>query len=88
MVESQTCAMGRVRICVQLGLSVFDPTDCNLPGSSVHGVSQARYCSRLPFSPPGDLPTPGVEPEFPSAPALQADSLPPSHRGKPLVGRA
>ena len=31
--------------------------DCNLPGSSVHGISQARIqWNVLPFPPPGDLP--------------------------------
>ena len=50
-----------------------DPTDCSLPGSSVHGVLQARLLEWvLPFSPPGDLPDPGIEP---GSPALQADSL-------------
>ena len=32
---------------------------------------------------PGDLPDPGIEPETPAAPALQADSLPLSHQGSP-----
>ena len=36
-----------------------DPMDCSLPGSSIHGILQARI---LPFPPPGDLPTPGMEP--------------------------
>ena len=31
-----------------------------------------EYWSGLPFSPPGDLPDPGIEPE---SPALQAGSL-------------
>ena len=30
--------------------------DCSLPGSSVHGILQAKYWSGLPFPPPGDLP--------------------------------
>ena len=29
------------------------------------GFSRLEYWSGLPFSPPGDLPDPGVEPEFP-----------------------
>ena len=37
-----------------------------------------EYWSGLPCSPPGDLPDPGMEPV---SPALQADSLPLSHRG-------
>ena len=31
----------------------------------------------------GDLPDPGIEPEYPVSSALQVDSLPLSHRGRP-----
>ena len=37
------------------------------------GLSRQEYWSGLPFSSPGDLPDPGVEPR---SSALQADSLP------------
>ena len=37
----------------------------------------------LPFPPPRDLPNPGIKPEFPATPALQADSLPLHHLGSP-----
>ena len=37
------------------------PTDCSLPGSSVHGFSRPRYWRGLPCPPPGDLPEPGTE---------------------------
>jgi len=30
----------------------------------------------LPCHPPGDLPDPGIKPEYPMASALQVDSLP------------
>ena len=43
--------------------------------------SRQEYWSGLPFPSLGDLPKPGVEPEFP---ALQADSLPSEPPGKPL----
>jgi len=43
--------------------------DCNLPGSLVHGISQARILEWLPFPSPGNLPDPG-------SPVLQADYLP------------
>ena len=39
------------------------------------GFSRQEYWSRLPFPPSGDLPHPGLEPESPVSPALQADSL-------------
>ena len=38
------------------------PMDCNLPGSSVHGILQARILSGLPCPSPGDLPDLGMEP--------------------------
>ena len=59
-------------------LTLCDPTGCSMPGSSVHGISQARKWSGLPFLPPGDLPDPGTECV---SPALQVDSLPLSHWG-------
>ena len=38
------------------------PTDCySPPGSSVHGIFQARRLEWLPFPPPGDLPDPGIK---------------------------
>ena len=41
-----------------------------------------EYWNALPFSFPGDLPNPGIEPR---SPALQADSLPAEPRGKPCI---
>ena len=49
------------------------------------GFSSQEYWSRLPFPPTEDLPNPGIEPASPAAPALQADSLPLSHRASPLL---
>ena len=40
------------------------------------GFFRQDYWSGLPFSPPGDLPGPGIEPAFPESPALQVYSLP------------
>ena len=45
------------------------------------GFSRKEYWSGLPFSPPGNLPDSGIKPASPVTPALQADSLPLSHRG-------
>ena len=45
----------------KLCLAICDPVDCSTPGSSVHGISQAEYWSRLPFPSPGDLSNPGTE---------------------------
>ena len=49
-----------------------DPMDCSPPGSSVHGISQARILEWLTFPSPGDLPDPRIKP---GSPALQADYL-------------
>ena len=53
-------------------LTLCDYMDCSPPGSSVHGIFQARTLERVatPFS--GDPPVPRIEP---GSPALQADSL-------------
>jgi len=47
------------------------------------GFTRQEYWSGLSCPPPGDLPDPGIEPEDPAVPALQADSLPLSHKGSP-----
>ena len=48
--------------------------DCSPPGSSVHGILQARILEwAATFPSPGDLFNPGTEPV---SPALEADSLP------------
>jgi len=41
--------------------------DCSPPGSSVHGVLQARTVEAC--SPPGDLSDPGIELASPASPA-------------------
>ena len=40
--------------------------DCNLPVSSVRGISQQEYWSGFSLPSPGDLPYPGIEPESPA----------------------
>ena len=66
--------------------------DCSPPGSSVHGIFQARVLewdakdwSGLLFPTPGDLPHPGTEPMSLDSPALQADFLTTVPPGKPQV---
>ena len=46
------------------------------------GFSRQEYWSGWPCPTPWDLPDPGIEPESPAAPALQADSLLMNHGGK------
>ena len=52
--------------------TLCDPKDCRPPGSSVHGILQARILEwvAIPFSDPG-------------SPALQVDSYCQSHQGSP-----
>ena len=50
----------------QLCPVLCDPMDCSLPGSSVHGIFQARILEWVPFPSPGDLPDPGIEPKSPT----------------------
>ena len=59
------------------------PVDCSPPGSSVHGISQARILQWLPFPPPGGLPHPGKDltsPVFPASEGIFFTAEPP---GKP-----
>ena len=44
--------------------------DCSLPGSSVHGIFQARILEWVPFPHPKDLPDPGIELASPVSSAL------------------
>ena len=52
----------RVRLC--------DPMDYSLPGSSVHGILQARILEWLLCPPPGGHPEPGIEPVSLKSPVL------------------
>ena len=45
-------------LVAQLCLTLCDPMDCSPPGSSVHGISQARVLQWVASS-PGELPDPG-----------------------------
>ena len=56
-------------VCVlaaQSCLTLCDPVDCSPPGSSGHGILQARYWSGFPVPSPGDLPEPGIKPRSPA----------------------
>ena len=54
--------------------------ECSPPGSSVHGILQARTQERQSFPSAGDLPGPVTESR---SSALQTDSLPSEPPGKP-----
>ena len=42
--------------------TLWDPMDCSLPGSSVHGILQVRTLEWVAISSSGDLPDPVIEP--------------------------
>ena len=68
---------------LQSCLSLCDPMDCSLPGSSLSmEFSRQEYWSGYPFPSAGDLLNPGIEP---GSPVLQADSLPSEPPGKPQL---
>ena len=72
LAKCHPCACMHAKL-LQLCPPLFDPMDCSLPGSSLHGILQARILEWVLCPPPGDLPDPGNQPGSP----LQADSLPP-----------
>ena len=63
--------------------TLCNPMDCSPPGSSAHGMLQARMLEWLPWPPPGDRPHPWIEPASPAATVLPPDSLRPSHLWNP-----
>ena len=62
--------------------TLCDPIDYRPPGSSVHGIRQARILEWVAISFSGGLPKPGIKHCFLT---LQADSLPTEPPGKPFV---
>ena len=66
-------------------LTLCNPLDCSLPGSSVHGIFPKRIWSELPFLSPGHLPSPGIEPSSLVSPALAGRFLTTELPGKPSL---
>ena len=67
----------RVKL-LQSCLTLYDPMVCSLPGSSVHGISQARTLEWDAISFSRELPDPGIK-LYPLH--WQVASLPVSHQG-------
>ena len=65
-------------LVAQLCPTLYALMDCSRPGSSIHGISQARILEWVAISFFRDLSNPEIKPE--SSP-WQVDSLPPSHLG-------
>ena len=61
-------------------LFLCNSMDCNLPGSSVHGILQARILEWVAISFSRGSSDPGIEP---GSPTLQAHSLPTESPQKP-----
>ena len=59
-------------------VQLCDPMDYSSPGSSVHGILQAKI---LACPPPGDLLDPGIGPTSLLSPVLAGRSLPPGTGG-------
>ena len=55
---------------LQSSSTLCEPMDSSLPGSSVHGIFQARILEWIAIPPPGNLPDPGIESTCPASPAL------------------
>ena len=63
--------------------TLCDPMDCSLPGSSLHGILQARVLEWVAIAFSRGSSRPRIEPE---SPEFQADALTSEPPGKPRVG--
>ena len=71
--QIQNFTLSFIFVCVLVAqpcLTLCDLMNCNPPGSSLHGILQARILKWVAFHSPGDLPDPGIKPGLP---VLQAD---------------
>ena len=75
---NNTCVLAQSLSCARL----CNHMECSTPGSSVHGISQARILEWVVLSFSRYLPNPGIEP---TSADLQADSLPMSHTRNSIV---
>ena len=76
-------------LVAQSCLTICDHMDCSPDPHRLlcpWGFSRQEYWNGFPFSSPGDLPDPGIEPMTLGSPALQADSLSLCHLGRLLQG--
>ena len=69
-------------LVAQLCPTHCDPMDCSPPGSSVHGIFQARILECFAISTSRGFPDPRIEP---GSSALQVDSLPTELPGKHIL---
>ena len=76
-----------VCVCVytQSCRTLCEPMDCRQPGSSVHGISQARILVWISISFSRGSSQPGMEPTSLTFPAWHVDSLPLAPPGKQVI---
>ena len=65
-------------LCAQSCLPLCDSMDGSPPGSSVHGILQAKILERVAMPSSGDLPGPGIKPTTLRSPALAGGFFPTS----------
>ena len=68
--DSREFSLGPLMLLCFCLVNMLCPTFCHPmgspPGSSVHGISQARILEQTEFPSPGFLPLPGIEPASPA----------------------
>ena len=69
------CVCSVTQLCPALW-DVTDPLAIARQAPLSMGFSRQEYWSGFPFPSPRDLSNPGIEPESPASPVLQANSLP------------
>ena len=77
-----------IRVCVYMLSHVWpfcDSMNYSPPGSSVHGIFQARYWSGLPFPLWGGLSKPGIEPKSLESPPLAGVFFSTVPSGEPFI---
>ena len=73
-------------LVTQSCLTLGDTMDCSPPGSAVHGISQVRILKWVVITPPGDLPSPGIQPTSPATAALAGGFFTTAQPGNPKAG--
>ena len=74
-----------MRACLVAQSCLCKSMDYSPPGSSVHGILQARILQWVAFPPPGDLLDPRIQPKSLGSPALVGRFLTTAPPGKPRI---
>ena len=80
-------ALGRSFACAQSCPTPCDLMDCSPPGSSVHGILQARILEWVAMPSSRHLPNPGIEPTSLASPELTSRFSTTEPPGKPSFGK-